>query len=415
MFIPAQNTVAQAPEATSGNSLKYWNREELYQAPAWRDADDGIGEAAEGQRRILYQGMEMEGRRDDVFAYVGYPSSPMPENGYPGIVMVQGGEGTAYHNYARYWNNLGYATIAMDLYNSFPEMIEPSDRVHRKALPGQKFVEFGGTPEASAQVIKSIGNAVLGHSLLRSLPKVDVRRIGMVGISWGSVFCSVVAALDDRLRIIVPVYGHGFNELGDGSQSFYRMASAPWDPKYYLHEAKSPLHWIGGTNDAAFSMLAMQRSYDEAPTTQNHSYLIELLHGHCGYRFPVVRRIMEGALQNGVPLPRLGKAVCQDGRMTAEILERGRGIAKAVLSYTQDECECVKRRWHEAPAEVQEGVVSSVIPEGATIAYLNLFDQQEEDGSWNCCGSSNAAFLKPIALGAYHPTAPNHYPAVQMD
>ena len=44
---------------------------------------------------------------------------------------------------------------------------------------------------------------------------MDRRRIGITGISWGGYLTCIVAGLDDRLKVAVPVYGCGF--LGDDS------------------------------------------------------------------------------------------------------------------------------------------------------------------------------------------------------
>lgn len=380
---------------------KYWNRTELFEVPEYRDATELKDAAVPGQRAILYKGMTFDGCRNDVFAYIGYPSTPMPKDGYPGVVMVHGGCGTAYHTFASYFNSLGYATIAMDLYNCYPAAIDPNDNVTRGKLPGQEFTDFGGCVEQGKQVIKSIGNAVLAHTLFRSLPNIDISRIGMVGISWGSVFSSVISAIDERIKIIIPVYGHGFNGAGDGSNWFYCMTGAPWDPGRYLHAAKSPLHWIGGTNDAAFSMLSMQKSYDAAPTTVNYSYLPELVHGHCGYKFPIVARIFQHALCDGKPLPHLGKSVIDGDQITAPVLCAGNGVLQhAVLNYTLDDCPCISRKWLEAEAVCDGKSVSATIPAGATAIFLNLYDQQESDGTWNCCGSSNALFIKPVIPGS---------------
>ncbi len=384
---------------------RFWDRDGLFAVPEWRDAGPGVGEDAAGQRKLLYQGMALDGVGGEVFAYIGYPSTPAPPSGYPAVVMVQGGSGTAYHTFAGYFNRLGFATIAMDLYNCFPERIEPNDNVVRQPLPGQSFVEFGGDEAGSRQVVRSIGNAVLAHSLLRSMPGIDADRIGMVGISWGSVFSSVVSAIDSRLKIIVPVYGHGFYHLGDGSQWFGIMAGAQWDPCHYLHASCVPLHWIGGTNDAAFFMDGMQRSYDEAPSTVNHSYLVELIHGHCGYRFPLVRRILEHSLSGGPALPRLGRPALDGEWLSAEILDCGLGPAKAVLCHTADYGPCLERKWSETPAEVAGNRIAAKLPPGTVSAFFSIFDQQEVAGQWNCCGSSDLAVFRETPPGS-HPLPP---------
>ena len=56
-----------------------------------------------------------------------------------------------------------------------------------------------------------MADVIRGVSLLASLPDVDSKRLGITGISWGGYLTCIVASLDDRLRVAVPVYGCGFS------------------------------------------------------------------------------------------------------------------------------------------------------------------------------------------------------------
>ena len=74
---------------------KYWNTQELFKAPSFRDS--GFEDSKyEGMRDIMVSGYGPNGTKAEFFAYVAMPTTPKPEGGYPGIVLVHGGGGTAY-------------------------------------------------------------------------------------------------------------------------------------------------------------------------------------------------------------------------------------------------------------------------------------------------------------------------------
>ena len=56
----------------------------------------------------------------------------------------------------------------------------------------------------------AVAAVIRGHSLLLAQKEVDPQRIGLTGISWGGYLTCIVAGLDDRLKVAVPVYGCGF-------------------------------------------------------------------------------------------------------------------------------------------------------------------------------------------------------------
>lgn len=57
-----------------------------------------------------------------------------------------------------------------------------------------------------------VADILLANSLLRSMEKVDERRIGLTGISWGSVLSCIAAAVDTRFQFLIFVYGCGWVE-----------------------------------------------------------------------------------------------------------------------------------------------------------------------------------------------------------
>ena len=73
-----------------------------------------------------------------------------------------------------------------------------------------KFRNFAESEANQMWTYHAVAAVVRGHSLLASRPEVDSSRIGITGISWGGYLTCIVAGIDDRLKVAVPVYGCGF-------------------------------------------------------------------------------------------------------------------------------------------------------------------------------------------------------------
>src|SRR5262249_5262137 len=145
-----------------------------------------------------------KGKPTRVFAYY---AEPEKVNGkLPAMVLVHGGGGTAFPEWAQLWAKRGYVALAMDLAGHGEK---------RKRLP-----DGGPNQDDAARCGKNdvkemwsyhaVAAVIRGHSLLRSLPNVDAEHIGITGISWGGYLTCIVAGVDDRFKVAIPVYGCGF-------------------------------------------------------------------------------------------------------------------------------------------------------------------------------------------------------------
>ena len=194
------------------------------------------------------------------------------------MVLVHGGGGTAYAEWVRLWNRRGYAAIAPDTCGYEPSKA-PSDKPWGPPKQHQPFggpegwdASFGTTDEPITDqwTYHAVAAVVLAHSLIRSFPEVDPNRVGLTGISWGGYLTSVVAGVDPRFRFAAPIYGCGF--LGDDSvwtSDFKKLGPekankwlALWDPSHYLPNARMPMLWVSGTNDFAYPLDSLRKSYE---------------------------------------------------------------------------------------------------------------------------------------------------------
>ena len=123
-------------------------------------------------------------------------------------------------------------------------------------------------PREDQWTYQAVAKIILAHSLLRSLPEVDPERTGVTGISWGGYLTCIVAGVDPRFKLAVPVYGCGFYDKTIFADELKKLGPdraerwmAWWDPSRYLGGAAMPMLWVTGSNDFAYTLNALQPSY----------------------------------------------------------------------------------------------------------------------------------------------------------
>ena len=338
---------------------------------------------------VYFEGLPFQGRPTRVFAWYGVPEAAQPA---PGIVLVHGGGGTAFAEWVRLWNQRGFAAIAMDLNGQLPVGTYGNWTQHDWAGPlGICSPGSGGMNEVEWPVedhwpYHAVGAVLGAHSLLRSLPGVDANRIGVTGISWGGYTTCLIAGVDARFRFAVPVYGCGF--LGENSvwlSNFAEMGAERagrwlglWDPKHYLPHAGMPMLWVTGTNDFAYPMDSLQRSYRLPSTPRTLCLRVRMEHGHGGHgENPAEIAAFARHFCDGTPpLPeiltqhRLGREVSLTYRAHTQ-------ITHAELNVTADHGDWPLREWRSLPARIDGDCVSATLPDDVTVYYLNLFDERE--------------------------------------
>ena len=389
---------------------KYWDFALLKNAPAFRDAP--ADSRAKGLQALLVSGYgpapedsgaflgEIPIGTDDFspdplsakvsaefFAYIGIPEGPVPEGGFPGIVLIHGGGGTAFPYQTLYWVKQGYAVIALDWYNQRPvppadfdgTVTSPYDFPDEEpvAPPLDKVPLDGGKRQDH---VSNVANMVLAHSLLLSWENVNPAKTAFVGLSWGSWYGAMVAARDPRFQGGVEIY------CGDVKEN------ASFINGRFHHAAKVPLYWITGTNDLHLSMYSLKRCLEECGNLENHSQVIELPHAHIGFYFASCFRMAANFTRGGTGLPKLSEITQNGSSVSAKILDSGKGILRAVLCYTADTGpEQHKRLWQSIPAVIEGNHISAELPAGAHQFFISAYD--EECHSHDLCGSTPPVIL----------------------
>jgi len=336
---------------------------------------------------VFYEGVPYRGKPTRVFAWYGIPKLPAGQK-CPAVVLVHGGGGTAFADWVRLWVGRGYAAIAMDTCGCVPKGKYGDWQRHDAGGPaGWGGFDQVDAPTTDQWTYQAVADIVLAHSLIRSFPEVDPKRTGITGISWGGYLTCITAGVDPRFQFAVPVYGCGF--LGEDSawlDVFHQMGPEKatkwlglWDPSVYLPRITMPMLWVTGTNDFAYPMDSLQKSYRLPATPRTLSLRVRMPHGHGGpgENPEEIHAFAESILNRKAPLP----AITGQGRDEKDVwvsFTAKAPIAKAELTYTQDTGKWQDRKWETVPAQIDStrGQVTATLPEGTTVYYVNLVDSR---------------------------------------
>lgn len=330
-------------------------------------------------QEVWYEGEPFAGKRTRVFAYVGRPEGDGP---FPAVVLVHGGGGTAFRQWAARWAKRGYVSIAMDTAGKGPGKSANPD-----AGPDQDDkVKFRtDLPPEDMWTYHAVAAAIRGHSLLLSLPEVDKARTALTGISWGGYLTCIIAGVDHRFKAAVPVYGCGFLH-GNSVWKSERLDSMKpedrdrwvklWDPSSYLADVRCPILFFNGTNDFAYPLDSHRKCFELVrPELRHISIVVALKHGHF-WEFPEPDAFIDAAIKGGDPVAKFGGIEVKGGNAHASFTA-GNSPAKAEIHFTPDQGGWQKRKWQTAAAEIKDGAVVARLPGARPLAfYLSVTDSR---------------------------------------
>ncbi|MGV2338238.1 MAG UNVERIFIED_CONTAM: acetylxylan esterase [Planctomycetaceae bacterium] len=151
-----------------------WDLPALKQTPAAE-----FGPADGLVRPVYYAGEPLQGKPTKVFAWYAQPAGNGP---FPAVVLVHGGGGKAFRDWALHWANRGYAALAMDLAGHGPDGKLPDGGPDQS--DETKFRVYADAEAREMWSYHAVAAVIRGHSLLAAQPSVDASRIGITGISW---------------------------------------------------------------------------------------------------------------------------------------------------------------------------------------------------------------------------------------
>lgn len=381
-IVPSPNLPSTSP----------WDLKRLSKPPAveWIDRESPV-------RSLYYTGENYGGKPTRVFSYYATPGSiagdASLDKSLPAMVLVHGGGGTAFREWAELWAKRGYAAIAMDLAGCRPnEGTNPHARENRTRLedggPNQGDDEKFGSiakPAEEQWPYHAVANVVLAHSLIRSFDEVDADRTAVTGISWGGYLTCIVAGVDSRFKAAVPVYGCGF--LHDNSvwlNQFKRMSAENrdrwvelWDPSRYLPAVTMPIFFVNGTNDFAYPLDSYMKSYDAVKGDKQIRVTVNMPHGHqAGWAPAEIGLFVDQHLRGGKKLPRIETPSVSGDQVSAKVTSE-QPIAKAALHWTADTSPINQRKWQTVEVAIDGGTITANAPPAeANVVFFTVTDDR---------------------------------------
>lgn len=359
-------------------------RSEVPPAPVWQvnslitAAHEPRFGAVDGLvQEVWYTGEPYKGKPTQVFAYLGRPAAGLGKS--PAVLLVHGGGGRAFKDWAAHWAQRGYVALAMDTAGQGPDGSR-----HEHGGPPQddatKFQPFDDAGIGDMWTYHAVAAVLRGHGVLASLPEVDPDRIAVTGISWGGYLTCLVAGVDPALKAAVPVYGCGY--LGDNS--YWRDRSlaaltedhrARWlkrfDPSTWLPGVRCPILFVNGMHDFAYPPDSHQRSSSLVdPALRWLSVRVDLPHGHI-WTFGEVDAFIDSALKPGPDTPKPPRLSTPSiNGQTATTTVDGGMASTATLHVTSDTGLWTARQWRDVPARLDGTQASAPLPEDRPLTYF---------------------------------------------
>lgn len=362
-----------------------WSLKELKEVP-----DYSWGETTSGLRTLRFKGPPYQGNPTEVYALFASPETLNPETAskppYPGIVLLHGGGGQAYEDWVKLWAERGYAALAIDQGSAENPSKAPGP-------PMGKQLQQWDKPAKDRWFYHAPANAILAHSLLRSLPEVASDQVALHGISWGGFVTTLAASLDFRFVCAVPVYGCGFLDEGSRWQkTFQRLPleqqqdwKQRWDPAAYLSESKVPFLLINGTEDPFFHYPA-HRATAEALPNAKVKWQPELKHGHTpGWSVPEIFAFVDHHTgKTTASLPKLGRPEMQDGEIQVPYRSDVGLVAGDLWGATDPgpyhlqpkEEPKGRSKFFRQPAVIENGLIKAKLPSDTKAYFVSATDKQ---------------------------------------
>ncbi len=381
-LVLATAACASAAEPAKLPDTTPWDIKALESPPKleWLNTDGPV-------HSLKYEGEAFHKKPTSVFAYYASPATlgKAPKNKtFPGIVLVHGGGGTTFSKWAEIWAQRGYAAIAMDLAGRGAE---------RKRLPdggpdqttNAKFGSIDG-PITDQWSYHAVANVIRGHSLLLSFDDVDRKRTALTGISWGGYLTCIVAGLDQRFQVAMPVYGCGFLKENSAwvTSQFDKMTLAQknrwhdlWDPSRYIGAATMPVVFLNGTNDFAYPMDSYSKTCALVQGEKNYSIQLRMRHGHI-FDFPEFFLAIDQYIKGGTPLPVVSRPTVKDGTLTTTVKTSTKLITAQLYYTTGPHRQNKARSWTTKSLTIDGNTIRGAAPPlNATVWYVDVRDERK--------------------------------------
>ena len=334
-----------------------------------------IQEKWQGERylntKAIFYDVLTKNKENQVFAFISYPTTPMPSQGYPAVLLIHGGGGQAYYEITRIWSDKGFVVIAPD-FNAMR-----ANSMNERQVPNPKggvngYGSYRDLCEEDTWAYFSVLSAMRAIDVLCSQEVVDKNNVFSCGLSWGGFLQLLLSAVDKRIKAASIIYSSAYvydSEWGKNNFEGFNFSEENkilWqnniDPKNYLSEITHPIFFTAGTNDQAFKMKNRQKTADGISATAY--YGLRLLYAHSnfdGFEQPETIEFFKKMAKNEIP--HQVSVEINDRKLTLKDKEKD---AQVALCFTEEDLESIDvQQWQEQSFETE-----ITIPENATAFFV---------------------------------------------
>ena len=344
------------------------NRENI---PSVTTKDEWYGEMCYGTRAIFYDVPTVTGAKR-VFAFIGYPTTEKPKNGYPAVLLIHGGNGSAFYEMSRLWADRGFVVIAPDFNGKYAYSINERQRVNTDGgNPG--YGSIADLHDEHTWAYFSVLSAMRALDVLETMDIVDKENVFSCGLSWGGFIQLLLSSVDTRLKGASVIYSSAFVMQSEwGQKVLLDLANEGdkklWgdyiDPSNYLHKITHPIFFTAGADDTAFTMENRRLTAEKITAPTYFGLRKNFPHGNfIGFEQRETAEFFTRCVAGDVvPQP---KAIVEKGKITVKAGDLSSSLS---LCYTKD-ClnEADRQQWEEIPVKNEETLS---IPEGATAFFV---------------------------------------------
>lgn len=340
-----------------------------------------------GLHAIRYLSEPYRGRDSWVFAYYATPTKG--KGPFPAMLLVHGGGGKAFAEWAKLWADRGYVALAMDLSGNGADG-KPLENGGPSQDDGTKFRPFEPAEVKDTWPYQAVAAVLRGHTLLANQKElVDKDRIGITGISWGGYLTCIVAGIDDQLKVAVPVYGCGFladNSAWSAAGIFDKMEPAVrqrwidnFDPSKFLPGMSCPILFVNGTNDFAYPLDSYQKSYNLVKSPRTLCVTVNMPHGHgVGWAPKEIGALVDSVLKKDEPLATVSPLTVSASGATATY-QSPSPLAKAELHFSTDTGPWKDRMWMTTAARIDSAAktITAELPAARPlVGFVTIVDER---------------------------------------
>ena len=357
--------------------------EELWKAPEYLESpeDDRTEEGV--NIKGLYYRTVYKNEETYAFAYLGVPEGVSVLNKAPAVLLIHGGAGSAYWEWVKAWNDKGYVALAMDLEGHVPTkegtLTSPYTDLYTKSkypAPSNHNYDDSRLPLEETWMYYAVQTSILGNSLLHGLDFVDTQKIGVCGVSWGSVITSIITSYDDRFAFSIPIYGTvGLAGKGGNLASYYdkNPDALIWDDAEGLKKSETPMLFLCSNVDTSFSTRAIT---DTAFACKNATLIVVKDFLHSQYHatmMPEPYVFADEIVRGEKELIVFDAQPTKQGGTITVTLPEGNGIDRAYVVYTEDDLTTVPT-WRKKNCDTDGNKITYEVPVEAKNFYIQVED-----------------------------------------